>query len=143
MYVWIQPTLAQERPPLIWKAEAPLIFTVSRSSKLLLSEASEVLVLLRVGSARRVRRQRLGTDLYKRSGRSLVHAVAGERLAAFASDARARADDFLAKLEDRHPRCTSPRAVARSAGWGLPRVRYWAAWRRRRGPRVSDLLAEL
>lgn len=45
----------------------------------------------------------LGTDLYERSGRSLVLTAAGERLAAFASDARARTDDFLAELEEPAP----------------------------------------
>ncbi len=48
----------------------------------------------------------LGTDLYERAGRSLVLTAAGERLAAFAVDARLRVDDFLADLEESTPTLT-------------------------------------
>jgi DNA-binding transcriptional LysR family regulator len=40
----------------------------------------------------------LGTDLYERDGRSLVLTAAGQRLAAFALDSRARSQEFLATL---------------------------------------------
>ena len=40
----------------------------------------------------------LGTELYQRHGRALVLTPAGDRLAAFALDARRRADDFLGEL---------------------------------------------
>jgi DNA-binding transcriptional LysR family regulator len=45
----------------------------------------------------------LGTDLYERNGRHLVLTAAGERLAAFALDARIRVDDFLAGLDAYSP----------------------------------------
>src|SRR6266700_4061281 len=41
----------------------------------------------------------LGTALYERDGRSLALTPAGERLAAFALDARARTEEFLATLD--------------------------------------------
>ena len=41
----------------------------------------------------------LGTELYERDGRSLVLTAAGQRLAAFALDARARSEEFLASLD--------------------------------------------
>ncbi len=40
----------------------------------------------------------LGTELYQRQGRTLRLTAAGERLAAFALDARRRADDFVGEL---------------------------------------------
>jgi LysR family transcriptional regulator, low CO2-responsive transcriptional regulator len=40
----------------------------------------------------------LGTELYEREGRSLVLTPAGERLAAFALDSRARAGELLTAL---------------------------------------------
>lgn len=61
----------------------------------------------------------LGTDLYERSGRSLVLTAAGEQLAAFAMDARLRVDDFLAELEESTPALTI--AAGRGAfQWVIP-----------------------
>jgi DNA-binding transcriptional LysR family regulator len=61
----------------------------------------------------------LGTDLYERSGRSLVLTAAGERLAAFAMDTRLRAGDFLAELEESTPALTI--AAGRGAfRWVIP-----------------------
>jgi LysR family transcriptional regulator, low CO2-responsive transcriptional regulator len=54
----------------------------------------------------------LGTDLYERKGRNLALTAAGERLAAFALDARRRVDDFLAGLDEGAP------ALAIAAGRG-------------------------
>jgi LysR family transcriptional regulator, low CO2-responsive transcriptional regulator len=48
----------------------------------------------------------LDTDLYERHGRSLALTAAGERLAAFALDARKRVEDFLAALDDTTPSLT-------------------------------------
>ena len=45
----------------------------------------------------------LGTDLYERKGRSLVLTASGERLAAFALDARLRVDDFLDGMDEAVP----------------------------------------
>ncbi|HEX9551680.1 MAG TPA: LysR family transcriptional regulator [Streptosporangiaceae bacterium] len=45
----------------------------------------------------------LGTDLYERKGRSLVLTASGERLAAFALDARSRVDDFLDGMDEAVP----------------------------------------
>src|SRR5258706_1895447 len=45
----------------------------------------------------------LGTDLYERKGRSLVLTASGERLAAFALDARLRVDDFLDGMDEAMP----------------------------------------
>jgi LysR family transcriptional regulator, low CO2-responsive transcriptional regulator len=54
----------------------------------------------------------LGTDLYERDGRSLVLTAAGQRLAVFALDARARSREFLAALAG------EPDALAITAGRG-------------------------
>lgn len=54
----------------------------------------------------------LGTDLYERTGRSLVLTSAGERLAAFAADTRLLVDDFLAELDETEP----PLAIAAGRG---------------------------
>src|SRR6266851_3455900 len=45
----------------------------------------------------------LGTDLYERKGRSLVLTASGERLAAFALDARRGVDDFLDGMDEAVP----------------------------------------
>jgi DNA-binding transcriptional LysR family regulator len=63
----------------------------------------------------------LGTDLYERSGRSLVLTPAGERLATFALDARLRVDDFLVAAEESTPSLT----IAAGRGtfrWVIPDV---------------------
>src|SRR5690348_9850553 len=57
----------------------------------------------------------LGTDLYERDGRSLVLTPAGEQLAAFAGDARARSAEFIAALAG------EPSALAVAAGRGAIR----------------------
>lgn len=48
----------------------------------------------------------LGVELYERDGRRLRLTEAGQRLAAYALDSRARLDEFLAGLHDRTPRLT-------------------------------------
>jgi hypothetical protein len=45
----------------------------------------------------------LGAELYERDGRSLVLTPAGEKLAAFALDTRARAEEFLGTLGGEPP----------------------------------------
>lgn len=57
----------------------------------------------------------IGAELYERDGRSLVLTAAGERLAAFAADARARSEEFLAALRG------EPAALAVAAGRGAVR----------------------
>jgi DNA-binding transcriptional LysR family regulator len=79
----------------------------------------------------------LGTELYERDGRSLVLTPAGERLAAFALDASARAGEFLAALDGGSP------ALALAAGrgairWVIPEAIRAAS---RQGRRVQVLTA--
>jgi DNA-binding transcriptional LysR family regulator len=57
----------------------------------------------------------LGADLYERDGRSLALTPAGEQLAAFAADARARSREFLASLAG------EPSVLAVAAGRGAIR----------------------
>lgn len=79
----------------------------------------------------------LGTDLYERSGRSLVLTAAGERLAAFALDARLRVDDFLADLEESTPALTI--AAGRGAfRWVIPGAVRAAG---RRGRKIQVITA--
>jgi DNA-binding transcriptional LysR family regulator len=81
----------------------------------------------------------LGTDLYERDGRSLVLTPAGARLSAFALDARARSEEFLASLDGAGPalaiaagrgaiRWVIPEAIRAAGRQGL-RVRVTAAGR--------------
>ena len=80
----------------------------------------------------------LGTDLYERDGRSLVLTPAGERLAAFALDTRARVAEFLATLGGDPPAIT----IAAGRGtilWVIPGA--IRAVSRQRGQRVQVLTA--
>jgi DNA-binding transcriptional LysR family regulator len=61
----------------------------------------------------------LGTELYERDGRSLVLTAAGLRLAAFALDARARSQEFLAAL-DGEPDRLSIAAGRGAIRWVIP-----------------------
>src|SRR5215469_12085925 len=81
----------------------------------------------------------LGADLYERDGRSLVLTRAGEQLAAFALDTRARAEEFLASLGGEPPelviaagrgaiRWVIPGAIRAASGQGR-RVRVISAGR--------------
>jgi DNA-binding transcriptional LysR family regulator len=79
----------------------------------------------------------LGTELYERDGRSLVLTPAGERLAAFALDSRARAGELLTALGGESP------ALAIAAGrgairWVIPDAIRAAS---RQGRRVHVLTA--
>jgi LysR family transcriptional regulator, low CO2-responsive transcriptional regulator len=79
----------------------------------------------------------LGTDLYERDGRCLVLTPAGARLSAFALDARARSEEFLAALDG------APSALALAAGrgaiqWVIPDAIRAAG---RQGSRVRVLAA--
>ncbi|MER5456066.1 LysR family transcriptional regulator [Micromonospora sp. NPDC002389] len=55
----------------------------------------------------------LGVDLYERDGRRLTLTVAGERLAAYASDTRRRTDEFLREL---HQDATPTMTIAAGRG---------------------------
>ena len=79
----------------------------------------------------------LGTDLYERDGRSLVLTAAGQRLAAFALDARARTAEFLATLAG------EPDELAIAAGRGAIQWVIPAAIRAlsRQGTRIHVLAA--
>lgn len=79
----------------------------------------------------------LGTDLYERDGRSLVLTPAGARLSAFARDARARSEEFLAGLDG------APSVLAITAGRGAIRWVIQDAIRAagRQGSRVRVLAA--
>jgi len=81
----------------------------------------------------------LGAELYERDGRSLVLTPAGERLAAFALDSRARAEEFLGSLGGEPPelviaagrgaiRWVIPGAIRAASGQGR-RVRVVSAGR--------------
>ena len=61
----------------------------------------------------------LGTELYERDGRSLVLTAAGQRLAAFALDAHARSQEFLAAL-DGEPDTLSIAAGRGAIQWVIP-----------------------
>lgn len=79
----------------------------------------------------------LGTELYERDGRSLVLTPAGERLAAFALDSRARAGEFLTALGGE----SSALAIAAGRGairWVIPDAIRAAS---RQGRRVRVLTA--
>jgi LysR family transcriptional regulator, low CO2-responsive transcriptional regulator len=76
----------------------------------------------------------LGTELYEREGRSLVLTPAGERLAAFALDSRARAGELLTALGGD----SSALAIAAGRGairWVIPDAIRAAS---RQGRRVRD-----
>jgi LysR family transcriptional regulator, low CO2-responsive transcriptional regulator len=81
----------------------------------------------------------LGAELYERDGRSLVLTPAGEKLAAFALDSRARAEEFLGSLGGEAPelviaagrgaiRWVIPGAIRAASGQGR-RVRVVSASR--------------
>jgi DNA-binding transcriptional LysR family regulator len=79
----------------------------------------------------------LGAELYQREGRSLVLTPAGERLAAFALDSRARAGEFITTLSGQSPVL----AIAAGAGairWVIPGAIRAAS---RQGRRVHVLTA--
>lgn len=79
----------------------------------------------------------LGAELYERDGRSLVLTPEGERLAAFAADASARAGEFLAAL-DGEPPVLSVAAGRGAIRWVIPEAIRAAS---RQGRRVQVLTA--